>query len=43
MRFEQIGFVPKRVVPQGRAGAYLKEINSIAMFSLTDVDGTCFT
>jgi len=34
MRYEQIGFVPKRMVPQGRAGGYLKEINSVAMFTL---------
>jgi len=32
MRLKKIGFVPKRMAPQGRAGGYLKEIDGVAIF-----------
>ena len=43
MRLEQIGFVLKRIAPQGEQGITPNKYIAFRCSHLTDVDGACFT
>ena len=43
MRLEKIGFLPKKMVPQGAQGVTQNKLIALRCSHSTDIDGTCFT